>query len=82
MNKLFISNKLQELIAFLKKELTKPVEILEPKDYGRPIPKRVNLDRKHNNSTDVSFFDFIHKPNPCHRSDFTYQKESSERPIL
>lgn len=75
-NKIFISSKLQELIAFLKKELKKPVTILEPKDYERPITKRIDIDPKSDNPTNGGFVAYLDQYHAHNLSDCTIQKRS------
>lgn len=76
MSKLFISNKLQELIAFLKAELTKPITILEPKDYEPRTPKRIDIDPKSYNPSNGGFVSYLDHYHPHHLSDYTFQKRS------
>lgn len=73
-NKLFISSKLEELIAFLKKELTKPVTFLEPKDYERNMPKRIENLKPNNTGRYGGFYAYINGDYPMHRSDNNVQK--------
>ena len=73
-NKIYISNKLHELIAFLKKELKKPITILEPKDYERPLPKRIDNLKPIDHRTDGGFVAYLDQFHAHHCTDCAYQK--------
>lgn len=75
-NKIYISTKLQELIAFLKKELKEPITILEPKEYERNIPNRIGNPKPINNRADGTFIAYLDQYHAHHRSDYTFQKRS------